>query len=130
MNRMTLYQPKVPIPPQFQRHLGQQFAQIDYYHQLALQAMNAESDLYGYAVWKVVSSVAAATQLKKVFTANSTNPKVDAWFQEFTQAYMDEVAQVPKRVCGRILLILEATPPAPNDSGLLDELIAVFRRHL
>ena len=129
MSMMTPYQPQVPMPRQLRQHLKRQSAHTDYYHHLAIQALDAESNLYSYAVWKVVSSVATATRLKGFFAPGGRHPELDAWFQEFTQTYMDEVAQVPKRVCHEILLILEATPPPPNDGGLLQELIAVFRNY-
>lgn len=127
-NQMIPQPNKLPAP--VRKQVALQRKQMQYIAQVAAQALDEESSIYSYSVYKTLTTLTSAMMWKKASAGSEMTPEMEAWFDQLTKDYMTEMARIPHDACSRILQVLqELSLEDLGDVGLLEELrIALVRR--
>jgi hypothetical protein len=102
---------------------------MDYIAQVTMQALNEQSDVYSYSMFKVITTMNAVVALKNAFPSNTTTPETEAALQSLTRDYLHVMELIPQHAAQRILQALQQAS-APPDDGLLGALIDAFIEYL
>jgi hypothetical protein len=119
------------LPGYMQRELDQQRSRMHGIAKLAAQALNEESEIYNYAFFKTVSTIATMDFWDRAYKGEIDNPKMTAWMNQCKKSYLAEMEKIPQETCEKIVRILDEPSLEPiSDMGFLDDVVAVFRRRL
>ena len=119
------------FPAYMQREVAQQRNRMNRIAQLTINALDEESEIYSYAVYKTLSTVGTMAFLKKASISYRKNSELQAWIEQCINSYLAEMEKIPQEACEKILQVLQdVTPDTVSDVGLLEEVMAVFSRRL
>ena len=124
MNDLIQFQPQ--LPGNMRRQLSLQNHRMDYIAQVTMQALNEQSDIYSYSMFKVITTMNAIVALKNAFPSNTTAPETEAALQGLTRDYLHVMELIPQQAAQRILQALQQASPPPDDAGLLGALTDAF----
>ena len=129
MNNLSIQQPS--LPAHLQRELNRQRNHMTRIAELAVQAMDEESNVYSYAVYKTISSLSTANLWKKAAKADGMHTKeIEECCREITENYMKEMTRIPQGACEKIVQTLEQISPESEDGGFISEVLDLFNRRL
>ena len=127
MNNLSIEQPS--LPAHLQRELDRQRNHMTRIAQLTVQALDEESNLYSYAVYKTISSLSTTNLLKKAAKADGLPTKeIEEYYREITENFMKEMTRIPQEACEKIIQMLQNIPTEPEDGGLIEEALDIFNR--
>lgn len=95
------------LPPHIRTMIDQDNGRMHQITWLTRQALDGESNIYSFAVYKTLSTVAAINLWKKTSKIGEANPEMEAWFERCMQNYLAEMEKLPQTACGKITRIIE-----------------------
>ena len=114
------------LSPHIFQQLSQQRTRMAWITQYAIQALDEESRIYSYTIYNALSTLAEIHLLKQAFLGNQNVPEAEAWLQNLTQTYLQEMEKIPHDTCRQIVQMLQTVKPQPEDGDLLQGLRQVF----
>lgn len=116
--------------PDQQLELSKQITIMDHIAQATARALDEQSNIHSYAVYKVVSTLARVNKIKNAYSNEDIPPEVEDYIHQQTQNYLEMMEQIPQDACNKILQVLQGVSVAPNEIGILDELRSIILRRL
>ena len=123
-NRQPLF-----LPDQ-QLELSKQITVMDHIAQVTARALDEQSDIHSYAVYKVVSTLALVNKFKNAYSNEEIPPEIEDYIHQQTQNYLEIMERIPQDACNKILQVLQGVSVTPNEIGILDELRSIILRML
>jgi hypothetical protein len=129
MNEIIKRQNK--LPAYMNKELNNQRDRISRIAQLAMQALDEESEVYRYTVLKTISTIEAMTLLKKNSKSNGENAEFDAWVDGCIKGYLADMEKIPQESCEKIIKYFQGLSHEIHDyGGFFDEVLAIISGRL
>ena len=128
MNGIDLYQPE--LPRRVRRELDRQRDHMEHIANLAMKALDEQSQVFGYAVFKVISTMNTVAVLKQASKANGMTPDIDHTINQLSQHYLQMMEMIPSNACSKIVQVLRDVPKHPSNGHFLQNVVDNFTRRL
>jgi len=128
MNEIDLYQPK--LPNHIIRELDRQREHMSHIARLAIEALDEQSQIFSYSVFKVISTMNTVSVIKEVSKANGMTPEIKATIHQMSKQYLQMMELIPSYACSKIVQVLKDVPRVPTNNGLIQNVLDNFTRLL
>lgn len=95
------------LPPHITTMIEQDSVRMHQITMLTRQALDGESNIYNFAVFKTLSTVANINLWKQMSKFGDENPEAEAWFENCMKNYLSEMEKLPQIASEKITRILE-----------------------
>lgn len=128
MNEIIPYQLQIPGP--VRRELNKQRDHMSYIARLAIEALDEQSQIFGYSVFKVITTMNAISVIKQTSKANGMTPEIEIAIHQMSKQYLQMMEQIPTDACNKIVRVLQDVPQNPSGGGFLQDVLDSFIRRL
>ena len=129
MNQIT--KRDLELPEDMRIMLDQQLTRMQGITELTAQALEEESEIYRYAVFKTLSTISLLDFWRKAAISSGAGPEIEAWFDQCIRDYLYHMGRIPEEAGEKIFRVLEAiSPESLDDIELLENAVTDFRRRL
>lgn len=117
-----------PLALGFTRQIIRDRSFLTYLVRVAQEAVDAEGEVYTYAVFKAIAALTEAQLWKEAAKGVVTDH--DAWFAERTLSLLDDVAGICDRFSAHLLQVLDEVSRDSEPVGLAEEVRNLLQRRL
>lgn len=128
MNEIMPYYPK--LPRRVRRELDRQRDNMEKIAYLAIKALDEQSQIFSYSVFKVVTTMNTIEVLKKASKVNGMTPQIEASIQQLSNQYLKMMELIPSYACSKIVQGLQDVPHQPGGGHFLQNVVDSFSRRL
>lgn len=95
------------LPPHIRTMINHDNRRLKQITWLTRQALEGESNIYSFAVFKTLSTVAAINLWKQTSKIGEANPEMKDWFEKCLQDYLADMEKLPQIASAKITQIIE-----------------------
>jgi hypothetical protein len=123
--------PQKRLPAYMEKELNNQRDRMSRIAQLAMQALDEESEIYRNTVSKTISTIEAMNLMKQNSKSNGGNPEFEAWVDKCIQGYLADMEKIPQESCEKIINYFQGLSHELHDyGGFFDEVLAIISGRL
>lgn len=118
--------PSMMAPVEF----TQAIEQFEVPKQLAQAAIDTRSDLFGYGMFKVMSTLGTIMFMKQAYTSMGVIQEYEPWLYQYAQQYLMDMNQISAVAMERILYELQTHDGPQDDVSGISRVLRRITRYL